>query len=208
MTKITACPSPRGSNNERLFLFHAPRGVAPPLALDQALRRRADDRHDRRHGRDADLGEHDAEFYRKLENLLQYHVPEDHLGAAISDLNEICGGKVYGDRRFGDHHEADDETEEEPDRERDRERMREVLERKGIDESIISDVLEAMPHSAVERGFGGRLHREEADDHRRADDRRHRRGARDLRMAADSSGEPDSFARMFPGAARIGLGAL
>jgi hypothetical protein len=35
--KITAAPSPRGANNERLFLFHCPRGNTPELALDAAL---------------------------------------------------------------------------------------------------------------------------------------------------------------------------
>jgi hypothetical protein len=114
-------------------------------------------------------------------------------------LNEhLPGGKVYGDR-----HEADDEEHDEPDREHDRERMREYLESKGTDESIISDVLEMMPRNAREGGMGGRVG--EADDRRRRADDRHRRDARDRRMAADSS---DSFNRMFPDAARIGLGAL
>ena len=30
--KITAAPSPRGTNNERLFLFHCPRGSTPSTA--------------------------------------------------------------------------------------------------------------------------------------------------------------------------------
>ena len=30
--KITAPPSPRDTNNERLFLFHCPRGGTPELA--------------------------------------------------------------------------------------------------------------------------------------------------------------------------------
>ena len=33
--KIAAAPSPRGTNNERLFLFHCPRGSTPELARPQ-----------------------------------------------------------------------------------------------------------------------------------------------------------------------------
>ena len=37
--KITAAPSPRDTNNERLFLFQWLRGSTPELALDAALKR-------------------------------------------------------------------------------------------------------------------------------------------------------------------------
>ena len=30
--KITACPSPRDTNNELLYIFHPPRGSTPELA--------------------------------------------------------------------------------------------------------------------------------------------------------------------------------
>jgi hypothetical protein len=35
--KVTAPPSPRGTNNERLFLFHCPRGIDPRGALDSVM---------------------------------------------------------------------------------------------------------------------------------------------------------------------------
>jgi hypothetical protein len=175
---IEPCPSPRGTNNERLFLFKVPRGRDPKGALDAALMRKV--------GRDADLGERD-ELRRKLEALLQHHVHEDRLGEALEDLAECFGDrKVYGDV-------------EEPDEEHPaRARMRAFLQRKGASDEDVDELFEQldreeMPRNAREGGMGGRVGE--------ADDRRLRRGARDRRMAADSA--DDSFNRMFPGAARI-----
>jgi hypothetical protein len=54
---LEAVPSPRNTNHERLFMCKLPRGVDPEraqLALDAAISRRADDRHDRRHDDDYD----------------------------------------------------------------------------------------------------------------------------------------------------------
>jgi hypothetical protein len=191
--RLEPAPSPNGTNREHLYLVKAPRPIANPQgALDAALRKR---------GHDADLGEHDAEFYRKLENLLQYHVPEEHLQAAISDLNEICGGKVYGDVR--EHEADDDDFDEHPDHEK----LHEFAEKHHLGDDAEEELHElwSMPRNAREGGMGGRAvgDRHHADDRRRRAARDRHRRADDRRMAADD-GE-SSFYKMFPMARRIGI---
>jgi hypothetical protein len=168
---IQPCPSPTGRNNERLYLIKAPRGIDPKLALDAALKRRADDRDDKRHADDYDRrrSSHDEEerdlyeLRRKLEHHLAQCLSNEAYHSALDILDEhLPGGQTYG--------QIEDEEAEEPDRER----MREYLESKGTDESIISDVLEAMLRNAHEGGVGGKT-----------DDRR--RGVRDRKMAADAA---------------------
>ena len=71
--RLEVCPSPTGRNAERLFLLKLPRGADVKGALDSVNRTM------RRHGRDADLGEHDG-LRGKLEALLQHHIDEDRVG--------------------------------------------------------------------------------------------------------------------------------
>jgi hypothetical protein len=182
--RLEVCPSPTGRNAERLFLLKLPRGADVKGALDSVNRTM------RRHGRDADLGEHDG-LRGKLEALLQHHIDEDRVGEALEDLAEIFGDrKVYGDR-----HEADDETEHPA-----LAKMRSFLTDKGASDEEVDELFEMLerdemlPHNAF-GGQGGRVH----EDRHRADDR-HRRGADRRRMAGDAT---DSFNRFYPGAARI-----
>jgi hypothetical protein len=185
--RLEPAPSPNGTNFARKFLITLPRGVDPKGALDAALKKV---------GRDADLGERD-DLRRSLEALLERHVQEDRLMEAIEDLNTVFGDrKVYGDRG----READDEEHEGH-----HEALREFAGRHGLSDDATEELVElSMPRNAREGGMGGRVH--EADDRRRHGARDRHRGAGDRRMAADSA--TDSFNRMFPGAARIGLGAL
>jgi hypothetical protein len=91
---------------------------------------------------------------------------------ALRAIDECFGGKTYGDSpRHGD-------DEEEPDDDR-REHLAEYLRDWGVDDGIIDQLVESMPHSGM-HGMGGRVH--ETDDRRR-------RAARDRRdrMAADAA---------------------
>ena len=45
--KITAAPSPRGTNNERLFLFQCPRGAPRSLRSTRLLKRHGHNGDDR-----------------------------------------------------------------------------------------------------------------------------------------------------------------
>jgi hypothetical protein len=198
---ITPCPSPNGSNDERLFLFHAPRGTAPAVALDQALRRRADDK---RRGHDTDLGERshdeerrDFELRRKLLGFLTECLDDEELASARDLLDQHLPPKRYGDQDEHDRHEADDE--EERDEHPDHEKLHAYALRHGLGSDAEEELADlVMPHPGIER-LGGRVHEREreADDRRRHARDRHRR-AQDREAQAQ-----DSFDRFYPHARRI-----
>jgi hypothetical protein len=163
--RLKPCPSPRGTNRERLFLLKVPSGTDPKGALD-SLRKAKD-----RKGRDEDPeGERNLHELRgKLEEFLAQVLPDSHFGSARGMLDEyLPPSKTYG--------EVDDE---EPDREGDRERMREYLEGKGVSEDDISEVLSHMPKPGIE-SLGGRA----GEDRRGGRDRR--RGAMDAAASFDT----------------------
>jgi hypothetical protein len=172
-------PAPNNTNFERLYVAKIPRGSERQvqLALDAALKRRADDRHER-HGDD----EERADLRENLVDIINRHMDGDGAVEAIKAIDEHFGSPTYG----GSHRRGDDE---EPDDEG-RERMREYLRDKDVDDGIIDDLVESMPHSGM-HGLGGRVH--ETDDRRRT--------ARDRRMAQDAAAER-TFNEMF-GADRI-----
>jgi hypothetical protein len=170
----------------------------PQGALDAALRR-ADDRGDRRRGHDEE--ERDLALRRELEHFLGQCLKDADFAAAVDLLDRHLPPKVYGDQDRREH-EADDEHADDFEHP-DHEKLHEYAVRHGLGDDAEAELgeLVGLPHNAM-HGQGGRVH--ETDDRRRADDR-HRRGAGDRRMASDAT---DSFNKMFPGAARIGLGAL
>jgi hypothetical protein len=162
---ITPMRSPHNTNDERLFVCRIPKGRErqAQLALDSALRRRADDRDDKRNGHDE---ERDA-LHEKLVEIIDRCMHGDAATEAMRAIDAHFGGKTYGDS----HRHGDDE--EEPDDEG-RERLISYLQDKGVDDTIIDELIESMPRSGM-HGMGGRVH--EADDRRR-------RAARDRRMMA------------------------
>jgi hypothetical protein len=175
-----------------MFIFHAPRGVAPALALDEALKRRADDRHDKRRGHDEE--QRDLELRRELEHFLGQCLKDEDFAAAVDLLDQHLPPKRYGDQ---DRHEADDEERDEhPDHER---LVREFAEKHHLSDDAVEELGELMPRPGIERLGGRAVEDRHADDRRRADDR-HRRGADRRRMAGD-----ESFYAMFPEARRIGV---
>jgi hypothetical protein len=179
--RVTPCPSPTGRNDERLFIFKAPRGVDPELALDAALRR-ASDKAKGRKGYDEDPDRSLGELRQKLEALLQQCLPEDRYQSAVDVLNEhLPGGTVYGEGT----EDADPDAAAEslwakyPDHAQD---VRKYLADRGFSDDDIAAAIGEMPKNAIEDRRGGR-------DRRGAMDRQH--------MAADS------FNALFPDAARI-----
>jgi hypothetical protein len=185
---LEAVPSPRNSNHERLFMCKLPRGVdreRVQLALDSALKRRADDRYDRRRPDDDDRrhGRHGhdeeernlAELRRKLEHVLSQNLSDEAYSAALDALNEHLpeGGRTYGDE------ESEREWYQHEDK------PREPREPDGEDEEG------EIPRNAHEGGMGGAT--------KVYGDRR--RGARDSRLVAMDA--RDSFEAMFPGVSRI-----
>jgi hypothetical protein len=191
--RVTPCPSPRGTNNENLYLVRLPKST-PSGALDAALRRAKDKARDRKVGRD-DQGEQDRDLTAlrgKLEEFLERCLPEDHYSSAMDLLDEhLPPSKTYG--------EVEDEEDPEalqtslrskfPDHARD---VRKYLADRGFSEDAIEEAISQMPKSAMEGGMGG-----ETDDRRR--------GARDRgrRHAMDAAASFDAF---YPWAKNIKLG--
>jgi hypothetical protein len=106
--KLEAVPSPNNTNFEKLYMVKLPRGVDSKrvqLALDSALKRRADDRYDRRRAGDDDRrhghDEEERDLYelrRKLEHVLSQNLSDEAYSAALDVLDEhLPGGQVYGD---------------------------------------------------------------------------------------------------------------
>jgi hypothetical protein len=185
MTTLKPMPSPNNTNHERLFVARIPKGRErqAQLALDSALtKRHTDDR--QWHGQDE---ERDAELHEKLVEIIDRHMDGDGATEALRAIDECFGGKTYGDSpRHGD-------DEEEPDDDR-REHLAEYLRDRGVDDGIIDQLVESMPHSGM-HGMGGRVR--ETDDRRRAV-----RDRRDRRMAHDAAARA-SFEQFYPWAARI-----
>jgi hypothetical protein len=182
--RVEPCPSPNGTNKERLYLVKLPRST-PAGALDAALRKVKD----RKDGYDDQPEEQERDLTAlrgKLEQFLSQVLPDSHYQSALDLLTEagLPESKTYGV-----------EDEEPEHKYPDREQMRKYLQGQGFADDDIEEAISKMPRSAIEGGMGGRT--SEADDRRR--------GARDRRrMAGDSAA--DSFERMF-GASRI-KGAL
>ena len=166
MTTLRPMPSPNNTNFERLFVCTIPKGRERQarLALDAALtKRHTDDRGDKRHGHD----EENADLHEKLVEIIDRCMHGDAAAEAMRAIDEHFGGKTYGDtpRHGDDDEERDDDG---------RERLISYLQDKGVDDTIIDELIESMPRSGM-HGMGGRVH--EADDRRR-------RAARDRRMMA------------------------
>jgi hypothetical protein len=182
MTTVTfrPMPAPNNTNFERLFIARIPKGSEGKvqLALDAALtKRHTDDR--QRHGDDE---QRDAELLEKLTEIVDRHLSDDAAAEAMEALNGCLGGRKYGDDSPRRHDEEPNDEE--------RERLREYLRDKDVDDGIIHELVESMPHSGM-HGPGGRVH--ETDDRRRT--------SRDRRMAQDAAAER-TFNEMF-GADRI-----
>lgn len=113
--KITAMPSPSGRNDARMFIFTAPKGVRPELALDAALKGRGDAKRFRaamdfildqdpnnqlagplREAFDNEFGSMDQENVSGGE--------EEQERSSMREANLAAGGKTYGE---GEDQEAE-----------------------------------------------------------------------------------------------------
>jgi len=196
MKTITPCPSPRGTNNEKLFLFKMPR--SPLGALDAAKRQDAAKRH----------GDEDTPSFGKLrvelDEMLARSLSEAELEEARALLDQHLGPAEEYDRA---HDEDDDEDEGSEPEGKGRSRMRQFLAERGASDDDIDELFtrmdrDEMPHN----GGGGRVSEREAREVRGASDRQ-RRMAADHRAAERSFDRAaESFDRMFPDAARIKMG--
>jgi hypothetical protein len=161
--RITPCPSPNGTNREKLYLVKARRELG---ALDGV----------KQHG-DADTPDL-GELHVALEELLTKVLSEGELQEALALLDQHLGAS----RDYNHAHDEDDEDEEQQGT--GRARMREFLGAKGVSDADIDDLfgrmgdLDEMPRP----GGGGRL--EARDRKRMARDNRRRRMI-DLKNAPD-----------------------
>jgi len=200
--KVIRAPAPNGSDSktDRLFLFKMPRSRL--LGAVDSKRRAVDVR---KHGDgDADVPDL-GELHVMLDEMLSKVLSEGELESARAELDRVLRGAA---REYDDGH-GEDEDDDQHDGEgtevegRGRSRARQFLAERGVSDSETDELfgmLNGMPKNGREGGMGGRLHAEEARDRRRLAGDRRRQIAADERAADAES----SFAKMFPGAARIG----
>lgn len=171
--RITACPSPNGTNFERLYLI---RRSGPVGALDAAMKKVGD--------KMKMMGDEDApdlgQLRVALEEILAKSLSETELEEARALLDQHLGSAGEYDRQL-DGEENDEHEDDEED-----------LGNQGDDLD--------MPRNAREHGQGGRLAELEGRDRKRrmARDRRREMAADEAFAKAERS-----FNQMFPMAARI-----
>ncbi|MEW6438811.1 MAG: hypothetical protein AB1508_16760 [Pseudomonadota bacterium] len=178
MTKLTPCPSPRGTNRERLFLVRVPHS-GPAGAYDAEREEPSP-----------------AALQIELDKILcEAGLAGEQLERARHRIDHHLGGSQY-DRAYEEKHGAEDE-EEEIEESPSRKEMRRILRDEDFTEDEIEEFLgrldkardSALPRPATRGGLGGALGDRQARD-------------RDRRIAADSAAQR-RFTNRFPEAARV-----